>query len=115
MGPDSNSPASKATTTVTLNNQGPLDLLEAAVTGLDPNAGYTIGLVPDLNGSNQNFQPLASFQTNAAGAQIVESLGPLRQIVASSQQAQDQREDQRFLEIVPTGGTQPVQVQLQTQ
>jgi DNA-binding beta-propeller fold protein YncE len=27
MGPDSNSPASKATTTVTLNNQGPLDLL----------------------------------------------------------------------------------------
>ncbi|HEY4045678.1 MAG TPA: hypothetical protein VGM27_02330, partial [Acidobacteriaceae bacterium] len=115
MGPDSNSPASKATTTVTLNNQGPIDLLEAAVTGLDPNASYTIGLVPDLKGSEQNYQPLAMFQTNAAGAQIVESLGPLRQILAGSPQQQDQRQDQRFLEIVPTGGTQPVQVQLQTQ
>jgi YVTN family beta-propeller protein len=115
LGPDSNSPASGAPTTVTLNNQGPIDLLEAAVTGLDPNASYTLGLVPDSKGPDQNFQPLATFQTNAAGAQIVESLGPLRQVLASSAQPQDQRDDQRFLEIVPTGGTQPVQVQLQTQ
>jgi YVTN family beta-propeller protein len=115
MGPDSETPASKATTTVTLNSQGPIDLLEAAVTGLDPNASYTIGLVPDLKGSEQNYQPLATFQTNAAGAQIVESLGPLRQVLAGSPQQQDQRDNQRYLEIVPAGGTQPVQVQLAAQ
>jgi YVTN family beta-propeller protein len=115
LGPNSDSPASGAPTTVTLNSQGPIDLLEAAVTGLDPNASYTLGLVPNLQAGNENFQPLATFQTNAAGAQIVESLGLLRQVLTHSPQANDQGEDQRFLEIVPAGGTQPVEVQLQAQ
>jgi YVTN family beta-propeller protein len=104
-------------TTVTLNSQGPIDLLEAAVTGLDPHASYTLGLVPNLQAPDRNFQPLATFQTNAAGAQIVESLGPLRLVLDRSPQPEDQREDRRedrrFLEIVPAGGTQPAQVQLQ--
>jgi YVTN family beta-propeller protein len=100
LGSNTDSNASRPSTTVTLNNQGPLDLLEAAVTGLDPNASYTLGLVPDLQGSDQNFQPLATFQTNAAGAQIVESLGPLRQVVAGSPQLEDRRDERRFLEIV---------------
>jgi YVTN family beta-propeller protein len=115
LGPKSDSPASGAPTTVTLNSQGPIDLLEAAVTGLDPNASYTLGLVPNLQSPNENYQPLATFQTNAAGAQIVESLGLLRQVLTHSPQANDQGEDQRFLEIVPAGGTQPVEVQLQAQ
>jgi DNA-binding beta-propeller fold protein YncE len=110
MGPPG-SPASTAPTTVTLNNQGPIDLLEAAVTGLQPNTSYTLGYVPDLAAPGQNFQPLNTFTTNAAGAQIVESIGPLRQVVAGTPQPGDQR----FLEIVPTGGTQPAQVQLQSQ
>jgi hypothetical protein len=100
---------------VTLNYQGPIDLLEAAVTGLDPNASYTLGLVPNLQAPDANFQPLATFQTNAAGAQIVESLGPLRQVLAGSPQLQDRPDERRFLEIVPTGATQPVQAQLQVQ
>jgi DNA-binding beta-propeller fold protein YncE len=115
LGPNDNSSASGPPTTVTLNYQGPIDLLEAAVTGLDPNASYTLGLVPNLQASEQDFQPLATFQTNAAGAQIVESLGPLRQIVAGSPQLQDQRHQKRYLEIVPAGSTEPVQVQLQVQ
>ena len=115
LGPNSNSSASGPPTTVTLNYQGPIDLLEAAVTGLDPNASYTLGLVPNLGASTQDFQPLATFQTNAAGAQIVESLGPLRQIVAGSPELQNQRDQKRYLEIVPAGGTQAVQVQLQVQ
>jgi YVTN family beta-propeller protein len=114
LGPNSDSPVSGAPTTVTLNYQGPIDLLEAAVTGLDPSASYTLGLVPNLQAPDQSFQPLATFQTNAAGAQIVESLGPLRQILTDQPQP-DQHENQRFLEIVPTGGTQPVEVQLQAQ
>ena len=115
LGPNDDSRASGPPTTVTLNYQGPIDLLEAAVTGLDPNASYTLGLVPNPQAPEENFQPLATFQTNAAGAQIVESLGPLRQVVAGSPQLRDQRDQKRYLEIVPTGATQPVQVQLQVQ
>lgn len=109
MGPQGSS-AAKASTTVTLNYQGSLDLLEAAVTGLHPYTNYTLGYAPDLGDPGNNFQALSTFKTNAAGAQIVESIGPFRQIVAGTPQAGDQR----FLEIVPTGGTQPAQVQLQS-
>src|SRR6266403_1523834 len=76
MGPPG-SPASAAPTTVTLNNQGPIDLLEAAVTGLQPDTSYTLGYVRDLAAPGQNFQPLNTFTTNAAGAQIAESIGVL--------------------------------------
>ncbi len=107
LGPAGTSPPA-APTTVTLNNQGPIDLLEAAVTGLNPNASYTLGLVPNPQLPDQDFQPLSTFQTNAAGAQIVESLGPLRYVVAGSPEPNDRR----YLEIVPANATQPVQVQL---
>lgn len=103
--PGSHAPAP---TTVTLNYQGPLDLLEAAVTGLQPNATYTLGNVPDLGDPTGNFEALSTFTTNADGAQIVESIGTLRQVVAGTQQSGNRR----FLEIVPAGATQPVQVQL---
>jgi len=105
------SSAASAPTTVTLNYQGPLDLLEAAVTGLQPNTSYTLGYVPNLYDPDDSFQPLSTFITNAAGAQIVESIGPLRQVVAGT----PRREDRRFLVIVPAGETQPVQVQLGSQ
>jgi YVTN family beta-propeller protein len=105
------SSAAKAPTTVTLNYQGPLDLLEAAVTGLQPYTSYTLGYAPNLADPATNFQALSTFKTNAAGAQIVTSIGPLRQLVAGTPQPGDQR----FLEIVPAGDTQPVQVQLQSQ
>jgi len=103
------SPASTAPTTVTLNNQGPIDLLEAAVTGLQPDTSYTLGYVRDLAAPGQNFQPLNTFTTNAAGAQIAESIGVLREVLAGTPQPED------FLVIVPAGETQPVQVQLQSQ
>ena len=105
------SAASMAPTTVAVNYQGPLDLLEAAVTGLSPNTSYTLGYAPNLAAPDRDFQPLSTFMTNAAGAQIVESIGPLRAVVAGTPQPGDQR----YLEIVPTGSTQPVQVQLQSQ
>ena len=101
--------ASTAPTTVTLNNQGPIDLLEAAVTGLQPDTSYTLGYVPDLAAPGQNFQPLNTFTTNAAGAQIAESIGVLREVLAGTPQPED------FLVIVPAGETHPVQVQLQSQ
>jgi DNA-binding beta-propeller fold protein YncE len=105
------SSAAKPPTTVTLNYQGPLDLLEAAVTGLQPYTSYTLGYAPNLADPANDFQALSTFTTNAAGAQIVTSIGPLREVVAGTPQPGDQR----FLEIVSTGNTQPVQVQLQSQ
>jgi hypothetical protein len=71
--------------------------------------GYTLGYVPDLAAPGQNFQPLNTFTANAAGAQIVQSIGVLREVLAGTPQPED------FLVIVPAGGTQPVQVQLQSQ
>jgi YVTN family beta-propeller protein len=112
--PDSSgsSASTSVPTTVTLNYQGPLDLLEAAVTGLQPYTSYTLGYVPNPGDPAYNFQPLSTFMTNAAGAQIVESIGPLRQVVAGTSQP----DDRRYLVIVPTNdNTQPVQVQLQSQ
>jgi DNA-binding beta-propeller fold protein YncE len=111
MGSPGSSVSTAAPTSVTLNNQGPIDLLEAAVTGLQPNTSYTLGYVPDLYNPDDNFQALSTFTTNAAGAQIVESIGPLRQVVAGTPRP----EDRRFLVIVPAGETQPVQVQLRSQ
>jgi YVTN family beta-propeller protein len=107
LGPAGTS-STAAPTTVTLNDQNPIDLLEAAVTGLKPTSSYTLGLVPDLGRPDQDFQPLSTFMTNAAGAQIVTSLGPLRHAVADSPPPNDRR----FLVIVPANETTPVQVQL---
>ena len=109
LGSPGSTASTSAPTSVTLNSQGPIDLLEAAVTGLQPITSYTLGYAPNLNNPAQDFQALSTFMTNAAGAQIVESIGPLRQVVAGTPQPGDQR----YLEIVPAGGTQPVQVQLQ--
>lgn len=107
LGP-TGTPSKAAPTTLTLNNQGPIDLLEAAVTGLNADSSYTLGTVPDLGVPDQDFVPLSTFRTNAAGAQIVESLGPLRHVLAGSPGT----EYRRYMEIVPANATQPVQVQL---
>jgi YVTN family beta-propeller protein len=70
-----------AKTTVTVNNQGALDLLEAAVTGLEPGSTYTLGLATRPDGSGQRVS-LATFKTNAAGAQVVTAIAPLRTMVS---------------------------------
>lgn len=68
-------------TTVTINNQGLLDLLEAAVTGLEPNGSYAIVLTANPDGSGQRVG-LASFKANAAGAQVVTAVTELRAMLA---------------------------------
>jgi hypothetical protein len=80
--------------------------LKLQFTGLQPNTTYTLGYVPNLAASGQNFQPLNNFATNAAGAQISESVGVLRELLAGTP-------PEDFLVIVPAGSTTPVQVQLQ--
>ena len=82
LGPISAASGSGApTTTVAVNNQGLTDLLQGAVTGLEPKKPYVLALSSSANGSGP-LDPLAKFMTNPAGAAIVVAVGPLRKIVA---------------------------------
>ena len=99
----------KAPTSVTLSDQGLVQVLEAAVTGLQPKQPYVLALSRKPDGSGA-LQPLAAFSTNAAGAAIVNAIGPIRQIVHG-----DVPPERHYLVIAPgtsvrVGGA--VQVQL---
>jgi YVTN family beta-propeller protein len=77
-------PAGGATATrVSLFDQGLTQMLQAAVTGLDPKAPYVLALSADPKGAG-SLEPLAAFMTNPAGAAIVNAVGPIRQVVQSS-------------------------------
>ena len=74
-------PAGGATATrVSLFDQGLTQVLQAAVTGLEPRASYVLALSPDPRGEG-SLEPLAGFTTNPAGAAIVDAVGPIRQVV----------------------------------
>jgi len=100
--------SAKAPTSVALFEQGLVQVLEAAVTGLEPKHPYVLALAARADGGGP-LQPLASFMTNPAGAQIVNAVGPIRQIVRSGAEA-----PRRYLVIAPGSATRPgkpVQVQ----
>ncbi|WP_266257984.1 MULTISPECIES: YncE family protein [Paraburkholderia] len=103
--------ASGAPTSVSLFNQGLVQVLQAAVTGLQAKQPYVLGLSNNPDGSG-DVDVLANFMTNPAGAAIVNTIGQIRQVVAAGDtKAQDKR---RYLVIAPqvagkTGA--PVQVQ----
>jgi YVTN family beta-propeller protein len=82
--------------TVSVNELGQMDLLEAAVSGLKPVHNYTLYLATSLNAPFRNKQALASFKTNVAGAQIVQALGPLREVLKVTNDPGSDH-DQRFL------------------
>src|SRR5580658_9902915 len=95
-------------TSVTLFDQGLIQVLQAAVTGLEPKHPYVLGLSnrPDGGGT---IEALASFMTNPAGSAIVNAIGPIRQVVQGGPDA-----PRRYLVIVPGSATvpgQPVQIQ----
>ena len=77
-------------TTVAINNQGLLDLLEAAVTGLQPKHAYTLSLALNPEGTG-SLEPLAMFKTNPAGAAIVTAIAQLRAVLAPSAAAPTRR------------------------
>jgi len=78
-------------TSVSLFDQGLIQVLQAAVTGLKPG------------------KPLAAFTTNPAGAAVVDAIGPIRQIVRASTPA-----ERRYLVIAAGTPAQPGPV-VQTQ
>jgi YVTN family beta-propeller protein len=73
--------AGRPGTHVTLFDQGFVQILQAAVTGLQPGQVYVLALSTDPKGAGSAV-PLAAFMTNPAGAAIVNAVGPIRQYIA---------------------------------
>jgi YVTN family beta-propeller protein len=99
-----------AGTTVSLFDQGLTQVLEAAVTGLKPATPYILALSSSVDGTT-DIEPIAQFMTNAAGAQVVNAVGPIRQIVDPSIVTATKR---RYLVIMSVDNgkpSQPVQFQ----
>jgi YVTN family beta-propeller protein len=98
----------KAPTSVSLSDQGLVQILEAAVTGLEPGKPYLLALASEPSGTGV-LEPLQGFMTNPAGAAVVNAIGPIRQLVRSEDKA-----PRRYLVILPgTPGTHGTPVQIQ--
>jgi YVTN family beta-propeller protein len=69
-----------APTSVSLFDQGLIQVLQAAVTGLEPKQPYILGLTHERSGEGP-LEPLAAFMTNPAGSAIVNATGAIRQVV----------------------------------
>ena len=104
LGPPGGPPATR----VSLFDQGLTQILQAAVTGLEPKKPYVLALSPNADGGGP-LEPLASFMTNPAGSAVVDAVGPIRQLVEGAGAS-----PRRYLVIVsgtPGGSGAPVQVQ----
>ena len=98
----------KAPTSVTLFDQGLVQVLEASVTGLRPMHHYVLALVNNPDGSGV-AEPLSDFVTNPRGSAIVNAIGPIRQIVQGEVEI-----TRRYLVILPGSvrqGERPAQIQ----
>jgi YVTN family beta-propeller protein len=103
-------PGGKTVTTVSLFDQGLTQVLQAAAVGLEPGKPYVLALTSNPDGSGE-IEPLARFMTNPAGAQIVDAVGPIRQMVSPATPARDGR---RYLAIMSVENGKPGRpVQLQ--
>jgi len=85
----------KAPTSVSLSDQGLVQVLEAAVTGLEPGKPYLLALATEPSGTGV-LEPLQSFMTNPAGAAVVNAIGPIRQLVRG-----EDKIPRRYLVILP--------------
>jgi YVTN family beta-propeller protein len=100
--------AGKPATAVTLFDQGLVQMLQAAVTGLEPRKPYTLALASTASGDGP-LQPLAGFMTNPAGAAVVNSIGPIRQIVEAK------RDEARRYLVIATGSPADIGAAVQIQ
>jgi YVTN family beta-propeller protein len=100
--------AEKAPSSISLSDQGLVQVLEASVTGLEPGKPYVLAFSSEASGAGV-LEPLQGFMTNPAGSAIVNAIGPIRQVVRGEDKVQ-----RRYLVIAPgTVGNlgAPVQVQ----
>lgn len=100
----------KPATQVSLFDQGAVQVLQAAVTGLTPKQLYVLALSDEPKGTGR-LETLAGFMTNPAGAAIVNTIGPIRQVVQG-----DVNTPKRYLVIAtgtPAQPGEPIQVEMQ--
>ena len=88
-------------TTVTVNNQGLVDIIQAAVTGLEPKHAYVLAIALKADGSGP-LTAIARFMSNPAGAAIVDAVGALRATLAGAGDAARQ-----YLVIAPESDGKP--------
>lgn len=86
---------------MTLFDQGLSQVLQAAVTGLEPKQAYVLALSTRADGGGA-LEPLSAFKTNPAGSAIVNAVGPIRQIVKN-----DAKAERRYLVIASGTGEKP--------
>jgi len=103
-------PGMQRATTVSLFDQGLTQVLQAAVVGLDPGKPYVLALASNPDGTGA-VEPLAKFMTNPAGAQIVNAVGPIRQIVDPATGVPDERRYLTVMTVEQGKPGRPVQVQ----
>lgn len=94
--------SSTVLTTVTVNNQGLVDLIQAAATGLEPKHAYVLATSLKADGYGP-LTPIARFMSNPAGAAIIDAVGALRAALAGNSTAPRQ-----YLVIAPEAEGQPM-------
>jgi YVTN family beta-propeller protein len=98
-----------APTSVSLFDQGLVQVVQASVTGLIPGTNYVLALSEHVDGGVP-LQSLAAFKTNPAGSAVVGVVGPIRQLVEDDRPAV-----RRYLVVAPqVNGVVGAAVQVQT-
>jgi YVTN family beta-propeller protein len=100
---------SDAPTSVSLFDQGLVQVLQVSATGLEPKRPYVLALADHADGSGA-LQPLEKFMANPAGSAIVNTIGPIRQLVQPG--ARDKRQYLVIATEAEGKPGQPVQVQV---
>jgi YVTN family beta-propeller protein len=103
-------PGAKSSTTVSLFDQGLTQVLQAAVVGLEAGKPYVLALTSNADGTGE-VEPLARFMANPAGAQIVNAVGPIRQIVSPATPTPDERRYLAIMTVEDGKPGRPVQLQ----
>lgn len=104
---------SSAHATVSVNSLGALDLLQIAVSGLAPEHSYTLWLTASQTSPFGTRQALVTFKTNLSGAQVAQTVGPLRRFLSASDSSAAELSPQRFLLITERDRDNPELVQSQ--
>jgi hypothetical protein len=87
-----------------------VQVLEAAVTDLEPEKPYVLALASEPSGTGV-IDPLQGFMTNPAGAAVVNAIGAIRQVVRG-----EDKIPRRYLVILPgTPDNHGVPVQVQSE
>ena len=99
---------STPSTTLVINNQGLVDIVQAAVAGIEPKKPFMLALSNNADGSGA-LDPIARFMSNPAGAAIVGAVGPLRKSVQGAGGV-----PRRYLVVAPIVDDKPgVPIQIQ--